>query len=272
MSVSGKSQSTLTNYSRCLAHMAQHYNTNPILLDEEQVLDYLHYLKQQHKTPSDSFFKHTVYGLRYAYRMEGMRDKRVTLPSIERPKKLPVILSKAEMRQLLMAPKLLKHRLVLGLLYGCGLRCFELRRLLLKDINFDRGAVHIREGKGRKDRYVPLSKHLSRGLHTYIDNEKPHHWLFNGNNAEGEVVAYSQRGVQWVVREARKAAGLNKDVTAHTLRHTYATHLLEDGLDIVSIKELLGHAHIETTLIYLHVSQMGRQKPFSPLDTLYPDK
>lgn len=127
-------------------------------------------------------------------------------------------------------------------------------------------------GKGRKDRYVPLSKHLCRGLRNYIDNEKPHRWLFNGNNADGEVVAYSQRGVQWVVREARKAASLNKEVTAHTLRHTYATHLLEDGLDIVSIKELLGHAHIETTLIYLHVSQMGRRKAFSPLDTLYPDK
>lgn len=252
--------------------MAMHFKCNPLHLDEEQVLDYLHYLKGQHKTPSESFFKHTVYGLRYAYRMEGMREKRVILPSVERPKKLPVVLSKQEMRRLLIAPKLLKHRLVLGLLYGCGLRCFELRKLLVKDIDFDRGLIHIREGKGRKDRYVPLSKHLARGLHTYIKHENPHHWLFNGNNAEGEVVAYSQRGVQWVVREARKTAGLKKEVTAHTLRHTYATHLLEDGLDIVSIKELLGHAHLETTLIYLHVSQMGRRKPFSPLDTLYPDK
>ncbi len=119
---------------------------------------------------------------------------------------------------------------------------------------------------------MPLSKHLIRGLRGYLENEHPHHWLFNGNHAEGEAVAYSQRGVQWVVREARKAAGLTKEVTTHTLRHTYATHLLEDGLDIISIKELLGHAHIETTMIYLHVSQMGRQKPFSPLDTLYPDK
>lgn len=252
--------------------MALHFKLNPILLDDEQVLDYLHFLKKQYKTPSESFFKHTIYGLRYAYRMEGMQKKRVILPSIERPKKLPVVLSKAEMRRLLIAPKLLKHRLVLGLLYGCGLRCFELRKLLLKDIDFDREVIHIREGKGRKDRYVPLSKHLARGLRTYIETEHPHHWLFNGNNAEGQTVAYSQRGVQWVVREARKAAGLQKDVTAHTLRHTYATHLLEDGLDIVSIKELLGHAHLETTLIYLHVSQMGRQKPFSPLDTLYPDK
>lgn len=251
--------------------MASHFKINPLELDEEQVLDYLHYLKQQHKTPSDSFFKHTVYGLRYAYRVEG-KSTAVTLPSIERPKKLPVVLSKEEMRRLLIAPTLLKHRLVLGMLYGCGLRCFELRKLMLKDIDFDRFTVHIREGKGRKDRYVPLSKHLARGLHTYIKCDKPRCWLFNGNNAEGEVVAYSQRGMQWVVREARKAADLDKDVTAHTLRHSYATHLLEDGMDIVSIKGLLGHAHIETTLIYLHVAQLGKKKPFSPLDTLYPDK
>lgn len=158
------------------------------------------------------------------------------------------------------------------MLYGCGLRCFELQKLLIKDIDFDRAMVHIRQGKGRKDRYLPLSKHLVRGLRRYLENENPHHWLFNGQQTEAQSVPYSQKGVQWVVREARKAAGLQKEVTTHTLRHTYATHLLEDGLDIVSIKELLGHAHLETTLIYLHVSQMGRQKPFSPLDTLYPDK
>jgi site-specific recombinase XerD len=182
------------------------------------------------------------------------------------------VLSKEEMRLLLKTPKLLKHRLVIGMLYGCGLRCFELQKLLIKDIDFDRAMVHIRQGKGRKDRYVPLSKHLARGLRTYIETDHPYQWLFNGQQAEGKPVPYSQKGVQWVVREARKAAGLQKEVTTHTLRHTYATHLLEDGLDIVSIKELLGHAHLETTLIYLHVSQMGRQKPFSPLDTLYPDK
>ncbi len=90
--------------------------------------------------------------------MEGMKDKRIVLPSLERPKKLPVILSKEEVHRLLMTPKLLKHRLVIGMLYGCGLRCFELQKMLIKDIDFDRKMVHIRQGKGRKDRYVPLSQ------------------------------------------------------------------------------------------------------------------
>lgn len=252
--------------------MAQYFNTNPLHLDEEQVLDYLHYLKQQKKTPSESLFKHTVYGLRYAYRMEGMKAKRVVLPSLERPKTLPVVLSKEEMRRLLLAPKLIRHRLIIGMLYGCGLRCFELCRLHISDVDFDRLAVHVRRGKGRKDRYLPLSKHMARGLKVYLNNEHPIQWLFNGQNEDGQKMPLSQKGVWWIVSDARKKAKLDKEVTTHTLRHTFATHLLEDGLDIVSIKELLGHAHIETTLVYLHVSQMGRRKPFSPLDTLYPDK
>ncbi|WP_228122875.1 phage integrase N-terminal SAM-like domain-containing protein [Oceanihabitans sp. IOP_32] len=127
--LAGKSQSTLTNYARCLAHIALHFNCSPLELDEEQILDYLHVLKSQHKTPSDSFFKHTVYGLRYAYRIFGMKEMRVILPSIERSKKLPVVLNQREVKKLLRTPRLLKHRLVLAMLYGCGLRNFELRNL-----------------------------------------------------------------------------------------------------------------------------------------------
>jgi site-specific recombinase XerD len=267
--LSGKSQSTLTNYTRCLAHMSLYFKCSPLELDEEQVLDYLHVLKSQHKTPSDSFFKHTVYGLRYAYRIFGMKEMRVMLPTIERPNKLPVVLSRNEVKQLLKTPKLLKHRLVLAMLYGCGLRCFELRNLQLKDLDFDRKMLHIRQGKGRKDRYVPLSQIQIRGLRKYIEAENPTIWCFNGNDRKGNPAQLSAMGVQWIVREARKHSGIQKEITTHSLRHTYATHLLEMGLDIMSVKDLLGHADIQTTLIYLHVAQLGRQKPFSPLDKLY---
>jgi site-specific recombinase XerD len=267
--LAGKSQSTLTNYSRCLAHLTLHFKCSPLDLDEEQILDYLHVLKSQHKTPSDSFFKHTIYGLRYAYRMCGMQEMQVILPSIERPNKLPVVLSRSEVKQLLKAPKLLKHRLVLAMLYGCGLRCFELRNLQLMDLDFDRKMLHIRQGKGRKDRYVPLSKLQIRGLKKYITAENPSTWCFNGYDRENNPTALSTRGVQWIVREARKHSGIQKEITTHSLRHSYATHLLEMGLDIMSVKDLLGHADIQTTLTYLHVAQLGRQKPFSPLDRLY---
>jgi len=263
--VSGKSQSTLANYMRCVAHVAFHFNCLPTQLDLEQIEDYLLHLKK--KGASEADFKLTVYGLRFLFRCEGLDDRAIRLPSLKRDKKLPVVLSRPEIKALLNSPELLKHRVLIGTLYGCGLRCQEVRSLLIKDVDFDRNMIHVRQGKGRKDRYVPIGLHLSRGLKKYLHAEQPVKWLFNGkDHREG----FSPRGVQWVVREATKKTQIKKQVTVHTLRHTYATHLLEDGLDIVSIKELLGHAHIDTTMVYLHVAKTGRQAPFSPLDKLYP--
>ena len=269
--VAGKSQSTLTNYGRCLAHMGLFLKHDLLDLDEDSILDYLHHLKRQHQTPSDSFFKHTVYGLRYLYRIYDKADSRVILPSIERPRKLPVVLSQQEVRVLLKAPKLLKHRLVLALLYGCGLRNFELCRLKITDLDLDRNVVHVRQGKGRKDRYVPLCGLLIRGIRTYLRAEKPVEYLFNGKSRTGEYTAMTSRGVQWAIREARRLSGIKKQMTAHSLRHSYATHLLEMGTDIVTLKELLGHANILTTMEYLHVARLSRKKPFSPLEKLYGD-
>ena len=108
-----------------------------------------------------------------------------------------------------------------------------------------------------------------RGLQKYLASEHPVTWCFNGYDRKGAPAQLSDRGVQWIVREARKHSGIQKEVTTHSLRHSYATHLLEMGLDIMSVKDLLGHADIQTTLTYLHVAQLGRQKPFSPLDRLY---
>ncbi len=147
--VSGKSHSTLTNYARCLAHMGMYLKCDLLDLDDEQILDYLHLLKRKRKTPSDSFFKHTVYGLRYLYRIFEKEESRVILPSIEREKKLPVVLSQQEVKLLLRSPKLLRHRLILALLYGCGLRNFELCKLRISNIDFDRKTLHIQSGKGR---------------------------------------------------------------------------------------------------------------------------
>jgi integrase/recombinase XerD len=262
--ISGKSISTLNNYMRCIAHVSLKYNCLPTELDIEQIEDYLLLLKK--KGASEADFKLTVYGLRFLFRCYGLDARAIKLPSIKRDKKLPVVLSAKEIKALLCTPTLLKHRIVLGVLYGCGLRCHELRSLLIQDVDFDRNMIHVRRGKGRKDRYVPIGEHLSRGLKKYFNAEKPGKWVFNGKS---QADPFSQRGVQWLVREAVKNAGITKKVSVHTLRHSYATHLLEQGLDIVSIKELLGHAHINTTMIYLHVAQLGRSSPFSPLDKLY---
>ena len=249
--------------------MVLHFKCSPLELDEEQLLDYLHYLKSLDKPPSESFFKHTIYGLRYLYKVYGLAQHRAVLPSIERPKKLPVVLSRQEVKLLIKTPKLHKHRLMLALLYGCGLRCSELCGLHIKDVDMDRLQLHIRQGKGRKDRYVPLCGLLVRGIAQHLDLEKPVRWLFNGKDKQGRAVGLSPRGVQWVVKQARQQSGIKKAITTHILRHSYATHLLEMGLDIMTLKDLLGHVDIQTTLVYLHISQCGRQLAFSPLEKLY---
>lgn len=264
--INGKSKSTLANYMRCIAHISLHFNALPTDLSLDQIEDYLLIVKKRNTSASESFFKHTIYGMRFLYRCEGRDDKALKLPALKRENKLPVVLSRNEVKQLLKTPKWLKHRILVGLLYGCGLRCHEVRALCIKDVDFERNMIHVRNGKGNKDRYIPLGLHLARGLQKYLLLEKPNHWLFNGKDANEGL---SQKGVQWVIRENAQKCKFLKQVTVHTLRHTYATHLLEDGMDIVTIKELLGHAHIATTMIYLHVAKPGRKPPFSPMDTLY---
>jgi len=264
ISVTGKTHSTLTNYGRHLGHLALHYNCLPTELDSDQVLDYLHHVKSK-ASPSATFFKFTVYGMRYACKLRGLSYTQFSLPAIDNVDKLPVVLSQQEVKDLLKSCSLLKHSILLATIYGCGLRCAEARQLAVADVDFQRGMVHVRHGKGGKDRYVPLGDMLSRGIAKYLDAERPRRWLFEGVNGN----ALSQRGTQWVVSQTVKKAGIIKEVTTHTLRHTYATHLLEQGLDILSIKELLGHESIETTMIYLHIAQPSSHKPFSPLDNIY---
>ncbi|MEJ7560883.1 MAG: hypothetical protein WKF66_21410 [Pedobacter sp.] len=132
--VSGKSSSTLINYGRQLAHLALHYNCLPTLLDKDQVLDYLHFVKSR-GTPSATFFKFTVYGMRYACKMRGLSYLQFSLPEIDRPDKLPVVLSQQEVRDLLKACTLLKHSILLATVYGCGLRCAEVRQLAIADVD-----------------------------------------------------------------------------------------------------------------------------------------
>ena len=273
VSVLGRSQSTFNNYSRHVGAISLYFGKIPSQLDPEQVQDYLFYLQKKSKTPSQTYFKHCVYGLRFLLKSEGLPYEYLRLPSIKHEKTLAVVLSKEEVWAMLQNAKLLKHRILIGLLYGCGLRCMEARSVRLQDLDFDRKQLKVVQGKGKKDRYVPLSVHLIRGLKTYIEAERPKDYLFNGQPIEragGDFDSrYSQRGVQWAVKQVAKAAGVKKEVHVHTLRHTYATHLLEDGMDIMTLKDLLGHQNIETTMEYLQIAQLESQRIFSPLDTLF---
>jgi site-specific recombinase XerD len=209
-----------------------------------------------------------VYGLRYYFRHIGQNKRAIALPSLKKEAKLPVILNRSELRQLFKAPPLLKHRIVLTLIYSAGLRSQEVINLKISDIDFERKTIHIRQSKYKKDRIVPLSDYMAKGLKQYIAVEHPHAWLFNGKEPDGR---YSVKGLSWVMRETLKKTSIDKEVNLHSLRHSYATHLLEDGVNIVTVKELLGHAEIATTMIYLHVAQCPLTPTHSPLDTLYRD-
>ena len=262
----GQTNSTLQNYIRRIALFVLHFEKLPEQLDEDQINEYLTALARDPKSPSRSSFKHMVYGLRYYYRLLGMNKQAIALPSLKRDTKLPVILNRQELKELFRTPKLLKQRIVLTLIYSAGLRGQEVINLKISDVDFERTTIHIRQSKYKKDRIVPLSPTMAIGLKKYLKAENPHIWLFNGKQPESK---YSVRGLSWVMRENLKKTSITKDVNLHSLRHSYATHLLEEGLNIVTLKELLGHAEITTTMIYLHVAQCKHIKPHSPLDTLY---
>jgi len=265
----GRSQSTLENYIRRIALVCLEFNRLPENISEDEINEYLTGLAQMSKSPSRSSFKHAVYGLRYYFRHIGQNKRAIALPSMKKEVKLPVIFNRSELRQLFKAPTLLKHRIVLTLIYSAGLRSQDAINLKLSDVDFERKTIHIRQSKYKKDRIVPLSDYIAKGLIKYISAEHPHIWLFNGKEPDGH---YSVKGLSWIIRENLKKTDIKKDVSLHSLRHSYATHLLEDGVNIVTIKELLGHAHITTTMIYLHVAQIAPGGAHSPLDTLYPQK
>lgn len=273
VTLADQSRSLLNGYATHLARIALHYHMVPTEIPIPEIEEYLYYAAQRPTSPSMTYFKFAVYGLRFAYKIEGMKDKYIAMPTIKQQKKLPVVLSKQEMKRLFEVTELPKHRVLLGLLYGCGLRCFEARNIKISDLDFDRQTLHVRKGKGKKDRYVPLSEFLIAEIKTYLKAEKPQVWLFHGK-PEGKKGGafdsrYSHRGIYWAVQHACSKAEIIKEVTVHTLRHTFATHLLEDGLDIVSIKDVMGHENIQTTMIYLHVARCGKGQAFSPLDTLF---
>lgn len=188
--------------------------------------------------------------------------------SLERPHKsrfLPVVLSKQEVIDLLRNTRNLKHKAVLGLLYSSGLRIGELINLKLNDIDVNRRQIFVQNGKGRKDRYVIMAESFRQLFHNYLMTYRPKKYFVEGNSPGRQ---YSPVSVRNFLKRACKLARINKKVTPHTLRHSYATHLLEQGVDVRYIQELLGHARPETTMIYTHVSKQDMLNIESPLDTL----
>ena len=179
-------------------------------------------------------------------------------------KKLPKFLSQKEVKKILEATENLKHKTILTTIYSCGLRLSEVLELKLSDIKSDDDCIVVRQAKGNKDRIVMLSPKLLELLREYYKKYKPKNFVFEGQNNE----QYSPRSVQQILKNALKKSGVSAEATVHTLRHSYATHLLENGTDIRIIKELLGHNNIKTTEIYTHITDVQKKRLRSPLDFL----
>lgn len=259
------SPSLLTNYGRYLAHTALHFGKSPEKISVEEMNLYLYRLSIE-EGYSETFFKFTVYGMRYWYRLYGLEESALKMPVIRKKSLLPEVLSKGEVKQLLRAPRTFKHRFILAFIYATGMRLDEARLLKVSDIHVARRQVFIRNGKGRKSRYVILSELLAKKLPAYLEEYKPEVYLFEGSEVGKPM---GNRSIQHVINEARQIAGISWKCSIHTLRHSFATHLLEDGVDIYSIQAMLGHSQLRTTVIYLHIAHVLPKTAHSPLDSLY---
>lgn len=189
-------------------------------------------------------------------------------PVPENQKKLPEVLSEQEVTKIFKQIHNLKHKCIIYLIYSAGLRLTEVVHLKISDINSDRKQIFIRSAKGNKDRYVILSETILQLLRKYYKEYQPKVWLFEGQNGG----KYSKRSVQTIFTRAAKNSGVNKHATIHTLRHSFATHLLEHGTDLRYIQELLGHKSSKTTEIYAHITYTAKNKIVSPLDNLNIEK
>lgn len=267
--INGKAKSTHENYLRQMAKMALHFGKTPLELSQSDLEEYLYHLIQK-DSDSMSSFKHLVYGLRKLYLLFDKEVLHLSLPSINRPNKLPVVLSFEEMHRLLKAPGHLWVRIMFGLIYDTGLRIQELIDLRIGDVNLDRQQVHVRQSKNHKDRYVTMSSHAVRGLKKHLALNSPKDYLFEHPKRKG--IPMSPTGIRNLLKEAVGIAGIDKDICVHSLRHTFATHQLEAGQNIMTVKDLLGHSCISTTFMYLHIAQLDTVKTFGCMEVLYRKK
>ena len=256
---------TITVYIRCVAQFAQHFRLAPDRLGLEHIREYQLFLVQQKKV-SWPLFNQTVCALRFFYHHVLHRDWMIEyIPYPRQETKLPVVLSPTEVVEVFEATSNLKHRAILMTIYAAGLRVSEVTHLRVSDIDSQRQVICVRQGKGHKDRQVMLSPKLLEVLRTYWRSYRPKVWLFSGESLERPV---SSETVRRVCRLAGEAAHLSKRISPHTLRHCFATHLLEDTVDLRRIQVLLGHRNFKTTTRYLHVSNLAVRTTVSPLERL----
>ncbi len=264
MQLKGYSSNTIESYLQSIIHLSNYYKLSPDLLTTDQVRHFIQHNLIEKKL-SQSTINQLISALKILFiQVLGRQWDDIAIPRARGKFKLPVVLSKNEVMQLLDSLTNLKHRAMLMLAYSAGLRVGELTALKMADIDSGRMQIRVVQAKGNKDRYTLLSVSALEQLRLYYQLFRPAVWLFETQKG----VAISHRQVQHVFKKALTKAGINKQVSVHALRHSFATHLMEQGVSLAIIRQLLGHKSLRTTSIYLHVQQYALNTVKSPLDFL----
>jgi site-specific recombinase XerD len=270
MQLRGLSERTQETYIRVVRQLAEHYGRSPDQLSQEELRRYFLYLKNERRL-SRSSCSQVLSALKFLY--EQTLGWEWPILGFVRPapeRKLPVILSVAEVRQVLGCLRQPHYRVCLSTIYACGLRLLEGVRLQVGDIDSGRMLLHVRGGKGNKDRYVPLPEHSLGQLRQHWRRHRQPVWLFPGRELSASR-PMDESGVQKAFRAALKDSGINKAASVHTLRHSYATHLLEAGVNLRQIQIYLGHDSLSTTALYTHLTQKGQADAVAVINQLMAD-
>ena len=251
---------TRENYLAQIAKLAKHFGTSPDQLSREQVQEYQDLLTSQRV----SWLPQAVAAMQFLYNKTLQRDWKIVHSYRPTAQRSSIVLTPQEVSRLLASAEPGKSRMLFTTMYGCGLRVSEGIALEVTDIDSQRKVIHVRQGKGRKDRYVPLGENLLEQLRDYWRVCKPSRFLFPGSQSDKH---WNVTGVRQEFRLAVRIAGIEKACTTHTLRHSYASHCLQAGMKIGTIQQILGHANVETTATYTHVTGgiNGAEEPFPDL-------
>jgi integrase/recombinase XerD len=262
------SKNTQRSYLAAVSGLAKHYTQSPDEVTKEMMEDYFLYLKQD-KGRAPTTIGSVITGLRFFYNHVICQEHLAPECTFsKKPRKLPTVLSQEQIWKIINATENMKHRLILMATYSAGLRAGEVIALKPEHIHSQRGLIKVVDGKGRKDRYTLLSEKFLKELRQYYRTYRPQHYLFPSSYKGKASLSYQT--VREIYNKARKKAGIKRGAGLHTLRHSFATHLLENGYDIHKIQLLLGHSCLSTTMIYVHVSRQTLSKIKSPLDSYDP--
>jgi len=273
LQLAGLSEGTQDVYLRVVRQLAVHFDTPPDRLSEQQVRDYLLHLKNDRKFASSSLGI-AYSGIKFFYSHTAPRDwPTLQRLRVQKEKRLPDVLSIDEVRQLIGAVRTLCYRIYFSTVYSLGLRRNEGLHLQAGDIDSARMLVHVHRGKGAKDRFVPLPARTLALLREYWVTQRNPVWLFPANGSDRRQAVSSDRpmlknGVQHTMRRMVHELGLRKSVSIHTLRHSYATHLLEAGVNLRLIQQYLGHNSLQTTMVYLHLTTVSQEQAVAVINKL----